>query len=373
MRKSEHKLPIPDSVSFRLLSLTAISGEFPANQLNRLSPSSSYLETIVTSLKKQKLIRTYYRDKLRGYRLGPSAKSALLNEYNNRFLPYLTGDTETNRLKSEVTRRLRLHKIAQAYITMENAGVSIYPDEKPPVFSLNGYCGKHIEYPAFYCSREVKDLGIQTTKIQNSRFAGILLSQNLFVIYNSGASLMRWHYKSEMRVKALMWNVLCQQRLPGQYRSQDIQGIVLGDSIELAYQILNSTGGAKHNYFMLDGSYENFHFITNDHQGEVILALLCNSNKISELNRILSQDLIVVNSTNTLEQDAMHANGTPVLFAYSCNLPRIKRFDTSLELTNQTGTLICFDFQADILRRYCSERIYFETIDFEKFERRFFP
>ena len=70
---------------------------------------------------------------------------------------------------------------------------------------------------------------------------------------------------------------------------------------------------------------------------------------------------------------AMDTTDTPVLFAYSCDLPRIVRFNTSLELTGRTGTLICFDFQLDTLRRFCGDRVRFQTIDFEKFEGRFFP
>ena len=57
-------------MAYRLLSLTAISGEFPTDQLNRLPGSPYYLESVVTALKKDGLLRTYYRDKLRGYRLG---------------------------------------------------------------------------------------------------------------------------------------------------------------------------------------------------------------------------------------------------------------------------------------------------------------
>ena len=45
--------------------------------------------------------------------------------------------------------------------------------------------------------------------------------------------------------------------------------------------------GRKHDFFMLDGSYEHFLYLTNDHQGEVILALLCDPVKTAELDRIL--------------------------------------------------------------------------------------
>ena len=361
-------------MAYRLLSLTAISGEFPTDQLNRLPGSPYYLESVVTALKKDGLLRTYYRDKLRGYRLGPRAKATLLESRPDRFASYLTGDTDTNRLKCEIDRRLRLHRLAETYVTMDNAGVCVYRDEKPAIFAPEGYAGGRIVYPAFFSSREVKEMGIDTTKIRSSRSTGILLAPSgIFVTYNSSSALMKWRYKSELRVKTLLWNILCQQRLAQQYRVEQVHGLVLGDSMDLAYQILTSTGGAKHDYFMLDGSYDHFYFLTNDHQGEVILALLCDPVKTAELDRILSQGLYAGNPGRAMEQDAAEPDGTPVLFGYFCDLPRIVRFNTALELMERPGTLICFDFQADVLRRYCSDRVHLQTIDFTKFEGRLFP
>ena len=75
-------------------------------------------------------------------------------------------------------------------------------------------------------------MGIDTTQVRSSRFAGVLLAPTgIFVTYNSSAALMKWRCKSEMRVKALMWSVLCQQHLAGQYRAEDVHGLVLGDSM----------------------------------------------------------------------------------------------------------------------------------------------
>ena len=250
----------------------------------------------------------------------------------------------------------------------------LYPDEKPKVFAQTGFGGEAVTYPVFYSSREVKELGADATQIRSSRFAGVLLAPTgIFVTYNSGGALMKWRYKSELRVKTLLWNILCQQRLAQQYRVEQVHGLVLGDSMDLAYQILTSTGGAKHDYFMLDGSYDHFYFLTNDHQGEVILALLCDPVKTAELDRILSQGLYAGNPGRAMEQDAAEPDGTPVLFGYFCDLPRIVRFNTALELMERPGTLICFDFQADVLRRYCSDRVHLQTIDFTKFEGRLFP
>jgi len=72
-------LPRLQGTSVKIRGVTTEkSPEFPTDQLNRLPGSPYYLESVVTALKKDGLLRTYYRDKLRGYRLGPRAKATLL-------------------------------------------------------------------------------------------------------------------------------------------------------------------------------------------------------------------------------------------------------------------------------------------------------
>ena len=372
--KCNRTFPQPDTLPYHLLALTAISGEFPADQLKRLRGSDYYKESVITALKKDGYLRTYYRDKLRGYRLGVKAKATLLSESPDLFTFYLTGETDTNRLKSEVNRRLRLHRIAQAYVTMENVGAAVFRNEKPDIFSPEGSPVGEIEAPAFYNSREIKEVGIDFTKIRSSRSVGVLLAPaGIFVTYNCGPGLMKWRYKSELRMKTLMWTVLCQQRLASQFRPVDVSGLVLGDGMEPAYQMLTSNGGKRHDCFMLDGCYDHFFYITNDCQGEILLRLLCDTEKKEELHRILSLDLTERRANWRIENDAIDKNGDPVLFAYSCDMPRIARYNTALELQGRNGTLICFDYQRNVLERYCGSRIRFQTIGFDKFERRFFP
>ena len=96
--------------------------------------SKSYRKKVVTSLTHDKLLRIFSKDHLRGYRLGIRGKRLLRERAPERFQFYLSGRTDTNSIKSSPARRLRLHRIAQTYVTMLNAGTVIYRDEKPPVF-----------------------------------------------------------------------------------------------------------------------------------------------------------------------------------------------------------------------------------------------
>lgn len=79
---------------------------------------------------------------------------------------------------------------------MFNAGVSVFPWEKPALFTPTPPAAVlHIDQPTYYSSREVKELGAQSTKIRGSRSTGLLLTDNIiFTIYNTGPYVMKWEY-----------------------------------------------------------------------------------------------------------------------------------------------------------------------------------
>lgn len=111
-------LPSHNSLNYELLSLTAICGEVPCAGSSRLTASESYRKKVVTSLTHDKLLRIFSSHHLRGYRLGVRTKRLLLQQEPERFAFYLSGCSDTNAIKSEVPRRIRLHRIAQTYVTI---------------------------------------------------------------------------------------------------------------------------------------------------------------------------------------------------------------------------------------------------------------
>ena len=372
MAAGSKQIPPEDTLANLLLTLTALSGEFPTAQVSRLPSTGAYQEKILKSLKGEKLLRTYYRDGLRALRLTTAAKKLLVDKWPDLFLPYLSGSTETNVLKSEVPRRLRLHRMAEVLVTMLNADVLVFPWEKPAVFSPTPLSAAPcIDRPAYYSSREVKGLGAQAVKIRGSRSTGLLLTDGtIFTIYNTGPFAMKWEYKSEMRLKAMLQTELCQRRLPGQYQNAVLSAIVFGQDMERMIPLMND-GGGQRDYFVLDGNYQHFYYLTSDHKGELILRLLCDAEQRTVLDDILSQDLAPCRPDWIVENDAMDGD-SPVLFAYTCDMPRIKRFDTALELHGKTGTLFCFDFQEKAMRQICGSGVDIQCIDFDVYERSVF-
>ena len=368
MDAEKRQTPDSDRFSSLLLMLIALSGEFPIEQVRRLSGSVSYADFVVKRLKRERLIRTYYRDGLRGLRLTAAAKKQLTADWPDRFAPLFTGDTMTNAPKYSVLHRLRLHRMAEVLVSMFNVGILSFPWEKPVVFTPTPlHEPPYIEWPAYYSSREVKNMGALATKIRNSRAVGLLLMDgSIFAAYNTGPALMKWEYQAEMRLKALLQIELCQNRLPGQFGGAELSAILFGDHISQVPVLLDADTQSR-DHFIQDGSYSHFYFLTCDHRGDVILYLLLHPDEKAVLDGILSQGLDPARPNWAVVNDAMDGDN-PVLFGYTCDMPRIMKFDNVLHIHGRTGTLYCFDFQEDAMRQVCGPNVEIRRIDFEAYE-----
>lgn len=208
-------------------------------------------------------------------------------------------------------------------------------------------------------------MGAQAIKIRGSRSTGVLLTDEvIFAVYNTGPFTMKWEYKAEMRLKALLQTEICQYRLPGQYQNAMLSALVFGQDMERMPPLMTD-GGGQRTYFVLDGNYQHFHYLPSDHHGELVLQLLYDVEQQAILNGILSQDLAPRRPGWVVENDAMDGDD-PVLYAYTCDMPRIRRFDTALELHEKAGTLFCFDFQEDAIQQVCGQRVKIQGLDFKK-------
>ena len=362
-------LPGKRTKAYELLELTAIFGEFPTTLLPRLFDSESYTRKVVSSLKVKGLLKTYYADRLRGLRPTTTAKRLLLADNPERFSAFMEENADTNHVHGEPRRRERLHRIAEATLIMRNAGALIFRDGRPAIFSPTVKGGEPLQSSVFYSSLEMMERGEELFKTKGARFVGVLLTpQDIFVTYNLGDHMIRWGYRAEMRTKATISNLLCHHSLTSPYFSKTIKGLILANSMELASDIL--TKKTKH-YFLLDGNYENFYFVTNDEKGELLLRFLCDPDLCNQLDELLASDLCPADYHHSVENDAMTEDGIPVLFAYTCDLYRIKKFNSGLVKHEINGIIYCFEYQADVLRICCSEFVEFQTLSYEKVKKRF--
>ena len=355
--------------------MIAISGELPSDSLRLFHRNIKYARTVMYDIRDKDLMRIYYRDKIRGYRLTPQAKAALLKQNPSRFSPYLTGLVETNRIKNTPIRRQRLHCLGEVNIMMTSSEVAVFPDQKPAVFAPDAVKEQKIQSAAFYSSREIKQMDKENTiKLSGSQMAGVLLTPTkAYITYNSRKDLLDLDYRYEQRCHTLISSALCNKLLYKQYRPGDICGLMFARDLSVIRHILYTDNTHLHDFFLLDGDYDHFYYLTTDHYGEILLKLLADPQKQESLNRVLRQDLTSPKSVVPFNCDGIDRNGLPVLFGYLLDFPRINRFSTSLKNHKKRGVVICFDFQQPLLAEFLNSRITLQAISFEKFERSFFP
>lgn len=366
--------PNDDSLAYRLLELTAISGELSASLLQSLPYSRHYVYNVLSYLRKNNLLRIFHQDKLRGFRLTNLAKQQLLLKNPERFSPFLTGNVETNLLKSELNRRIRLHCIAEVNLLMMNSNIAVFPDKKPDVFTPQKMRLPPVCTPAFYTSREIKQIEMDGIKTNGSRMIGALLTPTgIHLTYNFRTGLIKINHRSEQKAHSLIMTALCIERLYEQYNPDQITGLMISKDFSVFSQILSSSETNTRAFFFLDGSMEHFYYLTSDQCGATLLRLLCSQEKQQLLNRILRQDLLPRSIKYPIINDAMDRQGNPVLFGYFMDIPRINLFCYGLSTQQKRGTIICFDFQKQVLSDLYGSLVKIQSINLKKFERSFFP
>lgn len=358
--------------------MTAVCGEIPSSLISRFAGGDRYKELVVSSLKKEKLLTVFWQDHLRGYRLGRRAKSLLLESQPERFSFFLSGQNDTNHVKSEISRRARLHRVAASTALALNSGANVFRDEKPLVFSSPRDSLQTVfdlsDTPAFYSSREVKEMGIDATRIRSSRMTGVLLAPSAaWLMYQGGVQLPELDRKAEQRAQSFLLHALCGSRFAGRYGPDSLHTILACDDMQVLVEILNRAQTSNRSFFPLEERHNNFYYLTNDHHGDVLLGLLCNPGRQEAFRRVLLSELRAPSHGLPVEYDAFDKAGRPVLFAYLPDIPQLGRFLAGLSLHGLQGCIACFDFQAQALESCCGENVTLLPISFEKFERGFCP
>jgi hypothetical protein len=372
----------PKSQGQLLLELIAISGEYPAENIHRIIPSSSYSKKLVSALIADKLIKLVNKGGIRGFRLEIKGKRKLMTENPARFGDYLEGSADTNKLRSDLPRRLRLHFAAEVFTLMYNAEIRVFKDTKPPLYALCTHAELSqpsnesiaITTPCFYSSREQKQDDDKSNAIRGARAAGTLLTPtHVYAIYNTGGVESRWRESVELRYKEDVQDYICRKTLPYQYNGMTVGGIMIGHDLEILERYLVAKTKTSSGHSFLAQSYQPFYFITNDNYGEAQLRLICDSARKAALNTAMQKGLLPMDSKYPIEHDALTKDGNPVLFCCLLNIPRLMKFRTGCILHSKPGMAIAFDFQREMLGRYLGGGIEIKSISLEKLIKRLYP
>ena len=354
------------SAKDQVLAATALCGELSPLAASRLVPSQSYRYHVLEDLLKAKLLRPYRRDKVKGYRLTRRAKDQLAEQGPDRYAALFCGCVRTNSYASELPRRLRMHRLGEVLAMMQLCGVALFRDEKADLFGSQ-CLPAGAPLPAFYLAREVQAMGDAALKIKNARMAGVLLTPSrFFLVYNTGSGLMRWAPASELRARTLLTEWVGRRTGFPAYAGQSAGALLLGETMDLAPDLLQSRGGGRQQQFYLDGTFAQMCYLPNTPQGDAVLRLLLEETARHTLRTAIIKTLQPKPTRGNFAYDALDEQGQPVLFAWDFDLIRIQSFALGLGSRGLTGTAIAFDFQAGALRRYLGGRVQVRPLSLEK-------
>ncbi len=374
MNLEVNKIEIYNKLSDKILSLVALAGDFPAGELKHFGSSLRFIRRTVQSLTKDKMLISIRKNGIHSYRLTKKAKKYLLAKNPERYEFFVERSVSTNYVSNELTKRLRLQAMAEIWLLMLRSEAVIYRDKKSAIFENPhavdaGVLGAPTQ-PTFYSSREVKEIPGEAAKIKNSRSVGLLLtSTNVYIIYHTSENVMKWYPRSETKLIAVC-NYLFS--LKGNYGQGAIKGIMIGKNMGIAAKLLDSTGGFRKQFFMVDNTFEHLYFVPNDESGIIMLKFLTDEKLDAELREMLSEGYLPQTSDFNVENDAISEDGCPVLFAYDFDFVKIKRFVEGVFYKELKGIIYCFDFQKDVIANYCCDvDVVIHVINLEKVKEKF--
>lgn len=339
-----------------LLGLTALCGDLPTKLLPLLPGSTEWTRKTVAALRADKLLRRHHKNGVSSLRLTKKGRELLSRADPERFQPVFTEAYLSRCRKSDPITVERIHRTAMVFLMMFRAHVRLYPDEKPSFYKM-GYA-PDFTTPAFYSSLEIKAPGLESTRIKATRAVGLMVDTGrAFLVYNTGTAPLKWSSKAEQKLMGAVKGILVRQGIA----VPEIKGLMAGADMGTAFDLLQSEGGNRRQYFRLDGTFSSMHYIPCDENGILLLRLFCRPASCKQLTDKL-RSRYGASVAFPFDSDAA-VNGNPVLFACDFDLERIKRFKTGLELFRKQGYAVCFDFQADYLGRYLGETAQLHPLD----------
>lgn len=341
-----------------LMLLVAVSGELPADLAGMIIGSDSYAAAVITRLKQEGYISVRNRDGCKGYVLRMKGKRYLFQAYEAEVGYFLQGAIETNHLKSEVEKRIRLHRMSKAWVFHWKMGIPIFRNEKPTKLFGNRPETWEGETTAYYGSLEYKN-GVDA--IKGSRSCGILMTgESVYIVYHTLSQRMKWAKKMERSMRS--WTEK-QGMQSGSMRPTE--AIIIGDSMEFIGALLDSDGGIRKNLYLVDDVYDRYYYLPMSDCARVQMMLLTDRERRRSLRQFLSRILYKREDKGFAVNAGADENGYPVYFCYELELHHLLRVKQDMGW-QQEGSVLCLDYQRKALGDFLGEEVKYIEIASEK-------
>ena len=302
-----------------LLMAIGVCGELPADLVGRVVGSASYAAALVTKLKEEKQISCRSGDGIKGYVLRKKGTETLLMRFPEQMQPFGDKDTGQNRIKSDPDKRLRLHRMAYAWVGMYGFGAAVFPGQFPA--EKETYC------PSVLVKRKI------AREAMGSRACGILdAGDHGFCVYHTMESLLKWNQRTEwtFRLRAA-------QSLYGAGEESRLQAIILAEDMRMLERILRSDGGIKKELFYPDDVYESYFYLPTFGNAKLQYRFLVDAVSEQKLKKRIAGLVL--------------PGEEPAIFCWRLDLWQLRRTADRI-LRNGKRTVICLDYQVKALQDY---------------------
>lgn len=366
----------PGSQVWQLISLLSFAGEYPVRSLFLLGNARVY-NTLIHKLDRCQTIRDSQTGAEMATRLltiSGSGKAASVRLYKGALsiLDWLGPDVRqyyldafwNHRFPGDAAHRERNHRVAEAALLCQRAGIEVRPDALPKLQN-RALLQLVPAQPCFYLARDLKKVSeAEMNKTIFTRLTGaVFAGGSCYAIYNTREAVMKWSGMGEFKA---LHNLTELARLNAGIPEVD-SAILIGRTAEVALRTLIQSEQSGRSSFRFDSIYRHIHFIPMSEAGIRQLRLLLLSNWKEKLLSLLFEPETRSYDRGHFEYDAC-VDGAHVLSHLDGDLARLIRFWEGI--VRQTGKfeVLCFPHQARLVREYLGSLAAVKTITLEQVE-----
>ena len=339
----------------KLLTITALSGEFPCDNFHRLHISSSYAKLLRHNLYQEGMMKNLYDDCLKGLVLTSKGIEVLKQKEPERYR-YIS-----DKKRTEVSRRYRRQLFARTYCSLLNADIEFLPDRKPFVFARRRsqpyIVGSPLirpsllsDEPVFYSSIEIKyELEDHVQQIRNSAMTGLVLNRNnCFVLYNIGENRFPLSYATELKA-----GIMVASGTFLEMKKASSNAVFLVRDFSIADELIYGSKEKKTapSKVILNGAYKHIYLIPENESGNIQLRILCHPPFRELIEDTFFESFGDSNPNYKIINDGFDSDGNPVLDGCFLDVVRLLKFKRGLLTNDIPGRILCFDFQMEFVAK----------------------
>lgn len=349
-----------DTIEYKIVSLIGLSGEVQTEDLYRLKYGQEYIRKTISRLISNGYIKTYKYENIKCLRLTTKCKKYLKENFPERFSDTFIGASSTNKIRNDVYRRSRYHKLGKILILLDGADVKIFADEKNLMKKSMCFTRADdtdlLSYSSdksnaeFYTSVELKAAGL-FMNARTSRALGIIFSYpDVYIVYNVSDGIIKWESKIEDNFFYRVKHIFLGDKSENFRRYPKV--IFVGNSMDAMLKILNDRNKDMRKMLAIGSDYDNIFFLDSSKFASQQLKYFVDGKMQSKVNKEINDDFSV--STKVKKYYSEMADGTMILNCTNCNLASMRFVKEAGIQKGRKVNIICFHIQLPYLQEYFS-------------------